>query len=122
MTASLADVRDDLFTILDATDAAQTYRGRRTNYQYPAFVIIPTRISPRAAMGGYIAYVVDVMVGVEVTDEDGSEDELDELVGTAIDAINGTAAYDVQETEGLDALASDGRLIGWWRLEVAVLP
>jgi hypothetical protein len=120
VTTSLATIRDDLFGVLDAVGDAQTYRGKRTNYEYPAFVISPRTMDVRPAMGTPRDYIIDVLVGVEVTDEDGSEDQLDILADQVLVALQENPQWDIREAEAGDALSADSRIISWWRIEVAV--
>jgi hypothetical protein len=119
---SLADVRSTLYDTLDAVGTATTYKRRQTNLQFPAYLVgWPQSMDVRPDMGGARDYVIDVFAGVEVVDDDSSDDELSALLEAAVEAILELDAHDVQPaTDFGEEVTADGRTIIWCRLPVAV--
>jgi hypothetical protein len=119
---SLASVRTDLYTALYAIGTATTYRRRQTNYQYPALIVgWPQSMDVRAAMGGIRDFVIDVHVGVEVFDDDSSDDLLSDLLEDAVSALQDDSQWDIHPvTDFGEDLTADNRVILWCRIPVAV--
>jgi hypothetical protein len=122
VTTLLAEVRTDLFDALAALGMAQTYRRRTPNYEYPAYIVgWPQSMNVRPAMGDPRDFVIDVYVGVEVTDDESCDDLLSELLEAAVTALQATAHWDVQPaTDFGEGVTADGRAIIGCRLPVAV--
>lgn len=121
----LATVRQDLFDTLDAavSDIASVYRHRQRNYQYPAVIVgWPQTMDVRPSMGDPRDFVIQIDIGVEVVDEDSSDDLLSELLEAAVTALlAGGAQRDVQPVEDFgEVLGNDDRVFMWCRLPVAV--
>jgi hypothetical protein len=121
---SLADARTGIYDALDATQAANTYRRRILNPQSPAFVVgWPQTMDVSAAMGSGIRdYVIDVHIGIEVLDEEGADEELEDLIEVAVTAILEVPQWGVQPVDEFgEAQTQDGRTFIWCRLPVTVL-
>ena len=121
--SSLADVRTDLFDLLSTvSDDVNVYRRRQTNYQYPALMIgWPQSMDVRAAMGSVRTFVLDVIIGVESTDDDSSDDDLSDLLEETVNVILDGSEWDVEPaTDFGEELTADNRVILSCRLPVAV--
>lgn len=122
---TLATVRTSIFDALSNTGLdVNVYRRRRTDYQYPVFVVAwPQSIDMRAAMGGERSFVIDVLVGVEVRDEDSADEQLEDLLEAAVTALmDESSSWDVQPvTDFGEEITGDARTILWCRLPVEVL-
>jgi hypothetical protein len=122
--AELADVRLAIFDALNATGAGvNVYRRRKLDPQMPAFVVgWPQSMDVRAAQGAGIRdYVIDVNIGVQVVDDEGADEELEELIEVAVAAVLLDPSWDVQPvTDFGEEILADGRVTMWCRLPVAV--
>lgn len=121
MPTSLATVRSDIEAALLSLDA-QVYRQRQTDYKFPAIVVgWPQSMDLRASMGGARDFIIDVQVGVEVGDDASSDELLENLLEDAVEALTSDKSWDVQPiTDFANELTSDGRVILWCRMPVAV--
>jgi hypothetical protein len=118
----LTTLRADLFDSLSTIGTANTYRRRRTNYEFPALIVgWPQTMDFRPEMGGARDFVIDVIIGIEVSDEDSSDDQLSDLIEEAVAVLQDVAQWDVQPaTDFGEELTGDNRVIIWCRLPVAV--
>jgi hypothetical protein len=120
---ALSTVRSELFDALESVAEAQVYRRRLVDYQYPALIVgWPQEMDVRPSMGGARDFVIDVFVGVEVTDDESCDDQLSDLLELAVAALLVNDAWDVQPaTDFGEAVTQDARTIIWCRLPVSVL-
>jgi hypothetical protein len=122
MTTTLAEVRSSVFVALSEIESAQTYRTRRTSYQYPALIVgWPQSMDFRPDMGTGRDVVLDIGVACEVTDDESSDDALSDLLEEAVAALQSPDNWDVQPaTDFGEELLGDGRVVIWCRLPLAV--
>jgi hypothetical protein len=124
MATSLATIRTDIETAVLEVEA-NVYRRRQTNLQYPCLMIgWPAEFDVRAALDGGTSRdaTIPVTIGVEVTDDDSSDDLLSELLEQTVTELMADTTYDVQPaTDFGEALTDDGRTILWATLPVRVL-
>lgn len=123
MATALSTVRTSIATTLaSAITTAQVYRRRQTNPHCPCLVIgWPDEFDFRPTLGaGERDITIPVWVGVEVADDDSSDDLLSSLMESAVTALQ-TSAWDVQPATNFgEAVTDDGRTIIWAALPVAV--
>jgi hypothetical protein len=121
--ATLATLRTNIATALSGVTTANIYRRRQTNLQYPCLMIgwpLEFDVRPVMATAPRDA-TIPVTVGVEVLDDDSSDDLLSTIMESAITALD-TSVYDVMPaTDFGEALTDDGRTILWATLPVKVL-
>jgi hypothetical protein len=124
MATTLATIRTNIATALVGVTTANIYRRRQTNLQYPCLMIgwpLEFDVRPAQAADPRDA-TIPVTVGVEVTDDDSSDDLLSSILESAVTAILANATMDVQPaTDFGEALTDDGRAIIWATIPVKVL-
>lgn len=124
MATTLATARGNLSTTLSAAiTTANHYKRRQVNYQYPTVVVgWPQEYDVRPAMGDARDFTLDVFVGVEVTDDDSSDDLLSSLLESAVTALLTNDDWDVQPaTDFGEQQTQDDRTVIWCRLPVSIL-
>lgn len=122
MTTTATDALNSVYTPLAELGVAETYRFPTASPVFPAFLIQPSQVDLRAAMGGVRRFQYTVEVTVEVRDEESSLDELQDLLEQAVDALFAAdIACDINEvTYGRD-LTADNRAIIFYDLTVEVI-
>ncbi len=122
--ASLATIRTGIATALAGITTAQIYRRRQTNMQYPClFIGWPLEFDVRAALdgGGSRDATIPLHIGVEVTDDDSSDDLLSTTLESVASALLAVSTYDVQPaTDFGEGQTDDGRTIIWATIPVRV--
>jgi len=125
MATSLATARASVSTALTAAmTGCNHYRRRQTDYKYPAVVVgWPQEFNVRPTLGaGERDITLDVWVACELGDDDSTDDLLSSLLESAVTALLGTAAWDVQPvTDFGEQVTADERTVIWCRLPVAVM-
>jgi hypothetical protein len=117
--ATLATLRTNIATALSGVTTANIYRRRQTNLQYPCLMIgwpIEFDVRPVMATAPRDA-TIPVTIGVEVLDDDSSDDLLSTIMESAITALDDV----MPATDFGEALTDDGRVILWATLPVKVL-
>lgn len=123
MATTLATTRTAVLAAMSGITTAQKYRRRHTNYQYPAIVIgWPSDFNVRPVFGDARDVTLDVFIGVEVTDDESSDDLLSGLLESVITALQTNTTWDVQSTTQFsDELLADDRVVVWARVPLLVL-
>jgi hypothetical protein len=124
MATALATIRTTIATALAGVTSANIYRRRQTNLHYPCLMIgWPTEFDVRAALdaGGSRDATIPVHVGVEVADDDSSDDLLSTILESTVTALLVNNSFDVQPaTDFGEGVTDDGRTILWATLPVKV--
>lgn len=124
MATSLSTARSGVSTALAGITTAQRYTRRQTNYQFPCFLVSwPTRYDVNPDQGDERDFDLIVSVGVEITEDDSSDDLLSSLLDSAAAALlTANAAWGVGPASNFgEALTEDGRAVIWADLPVQVM-
>lgn len=124
MATTLATARTSMLTALAGITTAEKYRRRMTGIQYPCFIAgWPDEIDFNADLGGADRdFTIPLWVGVEVTDDESSDDLLSSLMESAVTALQAySSAWSVRPATnfGTEAVADD-RTIIWAALPVVM--
>ena len=124
MATTLATARGNVSTALaSAVTTANHYKRRQTNYQYPCVVVgWPAEYDANPAMGDVRDFTLDVFVGVEVADDDSSDDLLSSLLESVVTTLLANSGWVVEPvTDFGEQQTADDRTVVWCRLPVRVM-